>query len=278
MNGSHYFYTGADAVVYDDTIRMTDRAYDLVHEATIRALDFWLAHCVRNQSSKAPLWVLDVGCGTGAEAMQILLQIPDSHVLCIDHSPTMLSRFKEKVGRAYGSVSADGRLSFCEADFREIGWLDRAVSELNVSNPPATFAAAVSVYALHHLQAEEKASIYKALYKRLQLSSCFINADLFSFSTDWVSSLAQEEEERWISQQFSDKTSKQGLIAATLGPSRHRLKDSWIQHVRTENHPLPIRSGGKEQPCEEGLLKNAGFHTVEVPLRLYQSGVLVALK
>jgi SAM-dependent methyltransferase len=279
---SPYFYAGDDAAIYDDTVRMTDRAYDVIHDVTVRSLHFWLDRRSTVPASRGSLWILDIGCGTGAEAMQVLLRLPDSHLLCVDSSPSMLEQFREKVRRAYGNQSADGRLAFAELDFRERGWLDRAVTEPRELHIPDTFDAAISVYALHHLAPDEKRDVYRAIYERLKAGSLFINADLFAFGTSWLSQMAQEEEEDWINRQFASKTLDSGWMAATLGPSRDRLKEAWLEHLRKENAPLPITTGqssiDSEPISEERLLRDAGFGIVEVPARLYQSAVLVTSK
>lgn len=279
---TRYFYAGDDAVIYDDTVRMTDRAYDLIHDVTVCSLHFWLGHRSMAHASDGPVWILDVGCGTGAEAMQVLLRVPDSHLLCIDNSPSMLEQFQAKVCRAYGNHSADGRLLFAEVDFREPNWLDRASTNARELRIPDAFDAAISVYALHHLLPDEKRAVYSTIYGKLKAGSLFINADLFAFGTPWLSNLAQEEEEDWVNRQFGSKILDCGWTAAALGPSRHRLKDAWLEHLRSENVPLPITANrpdcGGEEASELQLLRDAGFGIVEVPARHYQSAVLVTSK
>ncbi|MGH8564002.1 MAG: class I SAM-dependent methyltransferase [Gammaproteobacteria bacterium] len=281
---STYFYAGVDATFYDETVRMTDRAYDLVHDVLTRVLGFWLTQRRRHEAPNAPVWILDIGCGTGAEAMRILCRVPCSRLLCVDHSPLMLSRFREKVVRAYGNETADGRLALADVDFRETAWLDRARAKCALDGLSTQFDAAVSVYALHHLAAEAKLDVYRSIGAHLQADSIFVNADLYAFGTPWLDRLAQEEEEDWVLRQFDLQFTNADHLHALLGPSRTRLKEAWVAHIRNENSPLPIVPlyGVPEHlrgtTSEECLLREAGFAGVEVPARHFQSAVLVASK
>jgi SAM-dependent methyltransferase len=277
-----YFYASQDAGIYDHTVRMTDRAYDLIHNVTARTLDFWLSQRATKHSIDSPVWILDVGCGTGTEAIQVLTKSPYYHIVCIDSSREMLDEFREKARRAFGNSSANGRLVFAEMDFRERGWLDSSIAELAPGRSPNNFAAAMSVYALHHLLPDEKREVYRAIYQRLEVDSVFINSDLYAFSTPWLSELAQAEEESWIEQEFGISISQSDSMSAIRGANGIRLRDAWLDHVRTENRPLPITSKKSaeisESVSEEHLLCEVGYARVEVPARHYQSAVLVAVK
>lgn len=281
---SPYFYAGDDAAFYDDTVLATDRAYDLVHDVTNRVLRFALNERANTMRAKqdVPALILDVGCGTGAEAMRLLADVPDCTLLCIDSSAPMLDCFRSKVRHAYGSESAGGRITLAQADFREPGWLDRVIAEHCPTLSDAAFDAALSVYALHHLTPETKGEVYAAIAARLPRSALFINADLFSFETSWLANLAQTEEEEWIRTQFEAVGPGSDPLRSRLGASRTRLKEAWITHLRDENIPLPL--GGYRSAAntlgeirEEDLLRAAGFATIEIVARLYQSAVAVAV-
>lgn len=276
-----YFYASKkEADFYDDSVRFTARAYDLVHEVTVRLLETWISQHYTKIPSRTNLFILDIGCGTGAEAMQTLARLPQSKILCIDNSAEMIEIFRKKLHRAYGDDTACGRVNFVLTDFRVSGWLDRALAEIRHNYIIESFDAAISVYALHHLLPEIKGDVYRAISDRLRPDSIFVNADLFSFPIPWLSDLAQEEEENWIYRQFGE--TMPGWLGATFGPSRIHLRDAWIKHIREENIPLPIalENAGYEQgkTCEEMLLREAGFASIIVPARLYQSAVMIATK
>jgi len=281
---SPYFYADDEAIFYDDTVRLTDRAYDLLHEVAIRLLHYWMLQRNNKGAQETLPWILDVGCGTGAEAMGILNRIPDSHLVCVDSSPAMLEQFRLKICRAYGNESADGRLILEVADFRDPSWLDRITPKSGSQGMRGGFDATVSVYALHHLAEEQKLRVYRDVAERLPRGSPFINADLFTFVSDWLAQLAQDEEEAWIRRQFDEVQHSCEWVAAQMGPARTRLRDAWLNHIRNENVPLPITGQGWNEAeigiinTEESLLRMAGFTAVEVPARLYQSAVIVALK
>lgn len=170
-----YFYAANEAVFYDDTVRMTDRAYDLVHDVTSGVLNLWASLRATDRLARSPLWILDVGCGTGAEAMRTLCQIPECRIICVDNSSAMLDQFRRNILRAFGNESADGRLMMVEADVRDHGWLERAIKSADQERAGCTFDAVLSVYALHHLSPDMKLQVYGSIANCLDPGSLFIN-------------------------------------------------------------------------------------------------------
>jgi SAM-dependent methyltransferase len=243
----------------------------MIHDVVANALQYWL----QAQRSRAPFWILDVGCGTGVEALQILERLPSAHILCVDHSPRMLEIFCSKVSRAYGNENADGRLAIAQADVMASGWLQRAMAESAMRIEG--FSAAVSVYALHHLAPTDKLGVYRSIHEELTAPALFINADLFTFAESWLSLLAQAEEENWIVQNFASPLNAAASANAVLGPRRKELADDWLRHIREENRPLPVTSP-RDRTAEDALLSQAGFTGTEILARLYQSAVVVAHK
>lgn len=280
LSSAAYFYAGDDVEFYDATAQMTDRAYDLVHEVTTRSLESWMAQAVVPAVQSG--WFLNLGCGTGAEALRLLRMFPTIRVVCVDCSLAMINVFHAKLKRAYGNESANDRVITVHADFRESGWADQVQAKVSLHGGPSRFRVALSVYAMHHLEPHAKGILYQQIFNLLEHDSVFINADLYSYCSPWLTQLAQLQEEQWIAREFSEDEKDFTWAGALLGGQRERLKEAWIDHLRTENRPLPISTpyvGDTEQGSTEvGLLSKAGFVSVEIAARLYQSAVLISEK
>ena len=69
-----FFYAMQEAGLYDSTIEWVAPYYRAMHEMMHRfATD---ALCASNGGKKGAKLILDIGCGTGAEAMPLLLENP----------------------------------------------------------------------------------------------------------------------------------------------------------------------------------------------------------
>lgn len=272
MSGSavtNYFYAEDDAAFYDATVELTTEAYDLLHQQVGRLVETWRSAQVE---LTAPL-ILDIGAGTGAEALRILRAVPNARLICVDASPRMLEALHRKVALEFGDPTAGGRCESILADAYAPGWLPALAHRLELSDTP--FNLIVSVYLYHHLTADQKAPIYKEIYRHLAAGGVFIHGDLFSYVESSLAVRAQGLEDRWLTNSFSDPT-----ICQNLGLSEAealRLLEKWLQHYREDNNPIPICSADPDDDQTEcGLLHNAGFKTVEVPFRLFQNGVVWA--
>jgi SAM-dependent methyltransferase len=269
-----FFYAQREATSYDATVRLAERPYDMVHELTSELVR---AHFNRMTGVAGHSAILDVGCGTGEEAIRLLNAVEGVAVVCVDRSNEMLDVFRSKVLKRTGSVDAGGRLIFVNADVCDDGWPQKVYDALP---QPTTFVVGVSVYALHHLGPESKVRLYRAICSLVSAGGLFINSDLYSYSSRWLASLSQDHEEAWIRNSFQ---SENAWEKPTLRESAHRrseLMNEWLRHIRTQNRPLPVFSDGSEPGAitESSLLFEAGFRSVECAFRLFQAGIVMASK
>jgi len=106
--------------------------------------------------------VLDLGCGDGVLAEE-LLKIDNSITATLaDGSPTMLQG-------AYERLKAYQNLHFIEATFQEI---------LNGNVDIGSFDLCVSSLAIHHLDMEHKALLFRYLFNHLNDGGFFLNLDV----------------------------------------------------------------------------------------------------
>jgi tRNA (cmo5U34)-methyltransferase len=108
--------------------------------------------------------VLDLGCGDGRVADQLLEAFPGSTAVCGDRSPTMLDAARQRfAGRPEARV--------------EVVLLE---DPLPVEGP---FDAVVSSFAIHHVADARKASLYAECAALLRPGGVFANLDIVAAPT-----------------------------------------------------------------------------------------------
>jgi tRNA (cmo5U34)-methyltransferase len=133
---------------------------------------------------------LDVGSGDGAMSELLLAEFPDARALLVDHSPPMLARAHERLGRF------EGRWEAVSTDLSDPSWHDALADD--------AFDAAVSSYAIHHLDAAEKRRLFADLLELLAPAALFLNMDYVtvagpmqgSFEEQMAANLVRSERDR----------------------------------------------------------------------------------
>jgi SAM-dependent methyltransferase len=273
MGMKNFFYAEEDAGVYDATVRLTTEPYDLLHAQVQRLVSYWEAKWPHRRNDR-PL-IVDLGCGTGMEALPILSQLKSADLVCIDLSEHMLSFLRQKLVRNFGDETCGGRCWTIRGDVRDGEVISRALATAGFPRRPVSLA--VSVYALHHLTAIEKQDMYYTIARALGNDSAFVCGDMYSFSNQSFGDFAQNLEESWIADTFK----KDNIPIRLAEKDVIRLTDAWLRHSRTDNTPLPIYqserpSVGRPVETEAGLLFTAGFTRVDVPFRFFQNGIIWA--
>ena len=113
-------------------------------------------------------YVVDLGSGPGSLSRRLLDRLPEARVTAIDMDPVLLAIGRNALGD-YG-----GRLHWLDADLRS-RWSAR-------DDGPAD--AAVSTTALHWLQPNALAALYRHLGTVLSPGGVFVNGDRMEFPAD----------------------------------------------------------------------------------------------
>jgi SAM-dependent methyltransferase len=270
LKNKTYFYACDDeAKNYDKFADLTDPAYRLMHEELSRQALRWLSHeCVEGA------FVIDFGCGTGKEGLELLRHRSDLRLIGIDSSSAMLARFREKLVTEFGSDDANGRCTLFEADIRD----EQLWSDLHGAvSASGSCSLAVTACTLHHFSPTQKRAFYRRVANILPAGGLFANADLFSYEHDWLARYAQESLEQSVIVNFDRESTKPGHDKSFFDS----LRDSWIRHFREENCPLPATISQLESwggDSDQSLLLQGGFGHVECTFRLIQSAILLAFK
>lgn len=149
--------------------------------------------------------VLDLGCGTGKTALNILEHRPESSVFGIDLFQEMLDRARDKA-RHWGN-----RINFAQGDFRTVP----------LGGP---YDVCVTALSLHHLLPEEKRDLYRRVWAALVPNGKFLIVDWTKFGNPTVQSAAA----RWAEQHVAQHARNEQVAGA------------WIDHWRNKNIPETV--------------------------------------
>ncbi len=106
---------------------------------------------------------VDLACGAGSLSGAVLARFPQSRVLALDGSATMLTEARRQLG-AFGD-----RVECREFDLFDDAWLD------GLPAPPLCF---LSSLAIHHLDGDQKKRLFGRLYDRLRPGGALLVIDL----------------------------------------------------------------------------------------------------
>ena len=170
---------------------MSDRsitAYSLPERLSSYDRDMELMHPNRSKMARVVLELLplpvtralralDLGVGTGYLAAQFLERFGTSHVWALDGSQAMLDLAAVRLD-AYGD-----RVSYVRGDYRQVA---------NLVGSAAPFDVVLSAFALHHVNAAEKADVVRQVRDLLRPGGWFLNADILRAESPQLERRVQE--------------------------------------------------------------------------------------
>ncbi|WP_328603380.1 class I SAM-dependent methyltransferase [Amycolatopsis sp. NBC_00345] len=196
--------------------------------------------------------VLDIGSGTGRLTSLCRAARPAARIVGVDPAPTMVTAAQAK-------FADDDGASFLEA----------IAEDLSVF-PDASFDAAISSFALHHMELDAYDTAAAEIFRVLRPGGRFVNADQFCRVMGPVAS-----RERALD-----------VLDLLTAKARHYLLEACFERMLLQIDLLPrfLREDGEILTTPEywrDALKSAGFATVEIiatpPAELYNR-VIVADK
>lgn len=223
------------------------------------------AHAVQNQivrecirKKNGPGWVIDFGCGTASDAVEILGKLKDSYYLGVDRASAMLRRATQKI-RENGLAD---RATFVEADFTNANEASyfKAMNDLSDAT---RIDAIVCSFALHHCDKGERDRLYNFAKSFAGIGTVFVISDLFLASDGICNEVSISEELRDIRVAVENIRGTQAL-----GPVATTVSES---HYLMANKPTALM---EEYQC----LIGHGYCNVDIAFRDAQVGVLVAVQ
>ena len=263
-----FFYAMQEARMYDTTIQLVAPYYREMHEMMLRLAVEGLPD--RKAPSDHPL-ALDIGCGTGEEAIPLLNAISSLRLLGIDLCTPMMDEFRRNAEKARMPGDRYHLLVGDILDTSIAQTLKKAAVDRFRGN---SFQLIISAFTLHHLSTDEKANVFRMAHGLLDDEGVFLLGDLFNYGEEsaWLTNNIFTWETNWIADNFDKARSK----AASPGNEQahddfDRLKEQWLDHYSGENKLDSVTT-------QMRLLREAGFSQVGNPFRYWQVGLVWARK
>jgi tRNA (cmo5U34)-methyltransferase len=149
--------------------------------------------------------VVDLGCGTGNVAEQVLNAYPNAQMTCLDLAENMIAIARSKLAR-------HPHVNYVTADINDFEFDNK-------------YDAIISSLSLHHLASDDsKRDVYHRIYEALNSGGIFYNADVVLASNDFLQDLYMN---KW--RQF---------MANSLSPEE--IEGTWIPKYKEEDHPAKL--------------------------------------
>ncbi|UCC16633.1 MAG: class I SAM-dependent methyltransferase [Dehalococcoidales bacterium] len=190
--------------------------------------------------------ILDLGCGSGDVSAEIIRLKPDSSVCMVDFSKEMIKLVQDRFQE--------------NSNIEIIQWdLNKGVPKNLLSQK---FDIVTSCFAIHHVEFENRISLYTQIRKVLHDSGIFINGDLFTGESPAVTEWESNNLIEWIRIQAKDR----------LGLERT------FNQVKQKHIELWDAQGDKPGTVWEMYqdLNDAGFQFVDCIWMNYNLGIIVA--
>jgi SAM-dependent methyltransferase len=212
-----------------------------------------------------PFVAVDLACGPGSISQRLLARFSDAHAIAVDMDPVMLA-----IGRgAIGTVA--GRLHWIEADLTLPDWLE-ALNETQVD-------AVLTATALHWLEPESLARLYRDLSRLVRPGGLFLNCDTMAFgptspNLDRLSQRALDD--RWSDAAFAAsgiETAEQWWDALAAEPAFEQLRTEQARAFSDKKRPESTLGFDGHIAA----LQDAGFREVGTIWQMLSNRVLLAV-
>jgi tRNA (cmo5U34)-methyltransferase len=185
-----------EAELFDRVILTIIPHYPAMVQTLVDAIPFGSSESFR---------VVDLGCGTGNVAAQVLNAFPNAQMTCLDLAENMIAIARRKLAQL-------PHVTYVTADINDFEFRSK-------------YDAIISSLSLHHLATDDaKRDVYHRIYKALNSGGIFYNADVVLASNDFLQDLYMK---KW--RQFMAKSH-----------SPEEIEGTWIPKYKEEDHPAKL--------------------------------------
>lgn len=202
--------------------------------------------------------VLDIGCGTANDGIEILSRNLTINYVGIDYSKYMLNEASRKLEREI----INQRCLLLNYDFRNLSYKN-ILSELKIRNFSTHIICIISSMVLHHYDHPIRLKLYSLIHELLTPEGLFLLTDLFTNSIYLNNQMALEQEISDISNSIQQLRSYD-----LIEDSKTTLS---VHHYRNDNRPSILLD-------EQNNLLDCGFAKTDIVYRHGQLSVSVAKK
>jgi len=261
-----FFYAMSDAGMYDATIEWVAPHYKLMHQMMHQLV----GASMRTHDDNLTI-ALDVGSGTGTDAIAMLKTFPNLRLIGLDLCGPMNELFKKN---ARENGVSDERFALIQGDLLDPDTRGMIQGVARTRFGASKFNIVTSAFTFHHFSTSEKQEAFRFSHEILSSRGLFLLGDLFNFGEEapWLTQTIFNWEVEWIADNF-----EQGATAAAkagqpeLALKLRSLKEGWINHYLMDNKLDGVTT-------QLRLLKAAGFQQAGNPFRYWQVGLISAIK
>lgn len=209
---------------------------------------------------------VDLGCGPGSISQRLLARLPRAQAIAVDMDPVMLAIGKGALG------TADGRLRWVEADVAVDDWASM------LGDQPVD--ALLSSTALHWLEPEALARLYRSLGQLLPLGGVLLNADHLPYGAD-TPALARLGDQA-LDRQWSDEAfARRGIETAEQWWASLRQEAAFTELLDQQQRCFADKQRPASAPTfvdHVAALHDAGFCEVSTIWQRLTDRVLLAVR
>ncbi len=168
-------------------------SYDASRRRLVPCFDrfYGTAVAAAGLGSAAPGRILDLGAGTGMLSVRLRAAYPEAELTLLDIAAGMLARARDRLG--------EERVSYVQADF-----LDPL--------PAGPWDCVASALAIHHLEDDDKRTLFAAVRDALAPEGVFVNADQVAGPTPFFDELYASWQEQQARRAGTDDAEWRGAL------------------------------------------------------------------
>jgi len=218
---------------YDDAARVAayDAKMEIMHPNRRKMAE--IVGAMLPFPTEAEITLLDLGTGTGFLAAHLLEIFPRAQVIAVDGATAMVQQAQARLGDKS----------------RQLTWKTCSFQELAKNGDLPELDAVVSSFALHHLSADEKLVLYRALLPKLRDRGWFVNADILIASHIDIEARFQTLRQLGIQQRLREQTGEEKNLPAIAAE---------LAELEKQDGDRPL-----QLDIDLSLLRQAGFRAVD---------------